>query len=496
MSETRYDLLIRGGRVIDGTGAPAHDADVAVIAGRIAAVGEALGEAERVIDAAGQVIAPGFIDVHSHDDVALLNNPGLDFKVAQGVTTVICGNCGAGAAPATDRLKEFYRRGFEGILGPVQDFTWRGLGEFYNEVRDAGPSVNAAFLVPHGALRIATMGLERRPPDDSELARMKELVAEGMAAGALGLSTGLIYVPGTFAQTDELIALAKVVAEFGGLYVSHIRNEGRRLLEAAKEAIHIGEEAGIPVQISHYKASGRENWGRTQQSLELIDEARERGLDVTIDVYPYAASSTALAAIAPRGQLGSTTNPNDILIASVKRQHLYEGKRLDDLADMMDLPVDAAIRRLLDEEENSVVVVMFNMDEADVRRVIQHPTCMIGSDGIPSPMGKPHPRLYGTFPRVLDHYVRQEQLLSLEEAVRRMTSLPAAKFRLADRGQVRIDAWADLVIFEPEKVIDHATYDDPRRYPSGISYVLVNGDVVVEQGAPSSRPAGRVVARS
>ena len=495
MGTRQYDTLIRNGQVIDGTGAPARRADVAVAGGRIAAVGTVEGEAERDIDATGLVVAPGFIDVHSHDDIALLNNPGLDFKAGQGVTTVVCGNCGAGAAPANDRLQQFYARGLEGILGPISDFTWQSLGEFYQAVRAARPAVNAAFLVPHGVLRVTAMGWERRAPSGDELATMKEHLAEGMDNGAIGLSTGLMYRPGAYAETEELIALARVAARFGGLYVSHIRNEGAGLLDSVREAIRIGEEAELPVQISHHKASGRANWGLTEQSLSIIEEARARGLDVTIDAYPYSAASTALAALVTRGQLVRGLAPNDILVASVKHQHQYEGKRLDEVAAMMDLPVDDAIQRLLREEENTVVAVMFIMEEGDVRRVLQHPTCMIGSDGIPSPTGKPHPRLYGTFPRVLGHYVREEGLFSLEEAVRRMTSLPADKFRLADRGRIAEGAWADLTIFDPERIADTATYDDPRRYPSGIAHVFVNGEPVVTGGVPVAGSAGQVLAR-
>ncbi|MGB2695861.1 MAG: amidohydrolase family protein, partial [Dehalococcoidia bacterium] len=234
-----YDVIIRNGHVIDGTGAPARKADVAIAAGRIAAVGTIDGNAGRVIDASGRVVTPGFIDVHSHDDIALLNGPGLDFKVAQGVTTVVCGNCGAGAAPANERFQDFYARGVEGILGPVREFSWRSCGEFYDTVRAANPSVNAAFLVPHGVLRVASMGWQRRAPTADELATMKEHLAEGMASGAVGLSTGLIYRPGTYAETDELIELTKVVAEHGGIYVSHIRDEGAHLLDAVREAIRI-----------------------------------------------------------------------------------------------------------------------------------------------------------------------------------------------------------------------------------------------------------------
>ena len=490
-----YDLIIRGGRVIDGTGAPAFDGDVAVSGGKIAAVGQVDGEAARVIEAAGMAVTPGFIDVHSHDDIALINMPGMDFKAAQGVTTVVCGNCGAGAAPANETLQTFYRRGIEGILGPVAEWSWGSLPEFYATVRAAKPTVNAAFLVPHGALRVTAMGPEQRPPTDVELARMKELLAEGMAAGAVGLSTGLVYAPGAFAQTGELIELAKVVAQYDGIYASHIRDEGARLLDAIEEAIQIGETAGVPVQISHHKASGRNNWGKTAESVPVIDAARGRGLDVTTDAYPYTAASTALAAIAPRGRLVREMDPHDVMVASVKHQHEYEGKRLDEIASMMDLPVEEATSRLLREEENTPSAIMFIMDEGDVRRVLQHDVCMIGSDGLPT-SGKPHPRLYGTFPRVLGRYVRDEGLLSLEEGVRRMTSLPARKFRLADRGEVRAGAWADLVVFDPAQVADTATYEEPRQYPRGMPYVVVNGQVVVDNGKPSAVAAGQLVTRA
>jgi N-acyl-D-amino-acid deacylase len=490
-----FDLLIKGGRVVDGTGAPARDADVGVSDGRIAAIGALDGDAGTVIDASGLVVAPGFIDVHSHDDTALLRDPLLDFKLAQGVTTVVCGNCGAGAAPANERLEAFYRRGVEGILGPVEAFTWRSLGEFYDAVRAAKPSINAAFLVPHGALRVASMGWERRAPTPEELETMKTHLAEGMEAGAVGMSTGLIYPPGAFAETDELIELARVVARHGGIYVSHIRNEGEHLLDAVREAIRIGEEAGLPVQISHHKASGRTNWGKTKDSLPVIEEARARGLEVTIDVYPYTAASTALSALAPGGRLVREMDPHDIMIASVKYQHEFEGKRLDEIASMMDLPVEDATGKLLRDEENTPVAVMFVMEEGDVRRVLQHSTCMIGSDGIPSVTGKPHPRLYGTFPRVLGRYARDEGLLSLEQAVYKMTGLPAKTFRLADRGELREGAWADLVVFDQEAIADTATYEDPRRYPKGIAAVLVNGQVTVDEDGPSARQSGQVLAR-
>ena len=492
----QFDLLILGGSVIDGTGAPARIADLGVRDGRIVALGEVTGDADREIDAMGWSVAPGFIDVHCHDDIALLNTPSLDFKTAQGVTTGVCGNCGLGAAPANEHVKEFFARGIEGVLGPVENFSWSTISEFYDAVRGAKPVPNAAFLVPHGTLRVSTMGWEHRDPTEAELGKMKEHLAEGMAAGALGLSTGLMYVPGAFAKTEELIELNRVVAEYGGLYVSHIRNEGNGLLDSVQEAIRIGEEASTPVQISHHKASGRDNWGLTKESLPLIDEARARGVQVTMDAYPYTAASTSLAALTRNGRLIRAMDPHDVMVASVKYQHEYEGKRLDEIADIMDLPVEDAVPKLLADEDQAVVAVMFIMDEADVQRVLQHPECMIGSDGIPSPTGKPHPRLYGTFPRVLERYVRKEKLFSLEEGVRKMTQLPAKTFMLADRGEVREGAWADIVIFDPSTIAEKSTYDEPRQYPTGISHVIVNGQVVVENGEVSLTPSGQFLKRT
>jgi N-acyl-D-aspartate/D-glutamate deacylase len=419
----------------------------------------------------------------------------MDFKAAQGVTTVINGNCGAGCAPANERLEAFYRRGTEGILGPIDEFSWRSLPEFYQGVRAAKPSVNAAFLVPHGALRVAAMGWDNRAPSANELSEMRQHVADGMDAGAVGLSTGLIYAPGAFAKTEEIIELARVAAERGGIYVSHIRNEGAQLLEAVREAIRIGEEAGLPVQISHHKASGSDNFGLTKQSLPIIEDARRRGVQVTIDAYPYTAASTALVALVRHGKLVERMDPDEIMIASVKRNHQYEGLRLPEIAAMMDLPVEDAVVRLLREEDNAVAAVMFVMDEADVRRVLRYEHCMIGSDGLPTPTGKPHPRLYGTFPRVLGTYARDEGLFGIEEAVRRMTSLPARTFGLRDRGELREGAWADIVVFDPATIDDVATYEDPRRYPAGINHVLVNGQLVVESGQPHTRPSGQVLSR-
>ncbi len=485
------DLAIRGGSVVDGSGTAAFAADVGIHGDRIVAVGEIAGEANRTIDAAGLVVAPGFIDVHTHDDAALLRSPHADFKVMQGVTTDVLGNCGAGVAPVSESYPGFYDAFVGSILGPVESFDWRTTGEYYAKLEQAGLSINVASFVPQGVLRFAAMGLENRPPTVGEMARMKESLDEGLMAGALGLSTGLIYPPGSFTETEELIELCRVVAGHGGIYASHIRDESAGLLAAVEEAIRIGEEAGVPVEISHHKASGRPHWGRVEESLALIDRARERGVDVTTDVYPYTAGSTSLAVVVQIGE-SAEVSPDEVLVASVKHQKRYEGKTLQEIAQLMGLPAPEAVERLLAEEENSVVAVIFSMCEDDVRRVMHHPYCMFGSDGLPSG-GKPHPRLYGTFPRVLGRYVRDERVLGLEDAVRKMTDLPARKHRLRDRGRITPGYFADLTIFDPARVADTATYQDPRRYPEGIPYVIVNGQVVVDGGRHTGAPAGRVL---
>jgi N-acyl-D-amino-acid deacylase len=484
----QFDLIIRNGSVIDGSGTPAFRGDVAVRDRLIASVGAIEGEAAREIDAARLAIAPGFIDVHAHDDGALLSTP-MDFKLMQGVTTDIVGNCGAGMAPRTPDRPPM--PGVNFVLGAEVEDDWCTFGEYMDSVDRARLAINAGCFVPHGAVRYLAMGMERREPDETELGRMRDAVAEGMAAGALGLSTGLIYPPGAFARTKEIIALAKVAAEHGGLYMTHMRDEGERLMEAIEEAVRIAREAGLPLEISHHKAGGRENWGKTEQSLALIETEREAGLDVNFDAYPYTAGSTVLSAMARRPE----AEPDRVLVASARGHPEFEGKTLTQIGEMIGVAPEEAAERVL-EADSGAIAVFFMMDEADVRRVLAHPLCMIGSDGIPSPTGKPHPRLYGTFPRVLGTYVREERLFSLEEGVRKMTSLPARRMNLADRGELREGLAADIVIFDPATIADQATYAEPRRYPAGIEYVIVNGEIVAERGKQTAARAGRLLRRS
>jgi N-acyl-D-amino-acid deacylase len=493
----RYDLVIRGGMIHDGSGAAGARADVAVRGDRIAAVGSMSGGGAAELDATGLAVAPGFIDVHSHDDYAVLLQPEMSFKVMQGVTTAVVGNCGSGVVPFAEG-----RRRFERVHPGADPPAWEGFAGYLERVDEVRPSLNVAVLMGHGTLRAGAMGLESRAPAAGELDRMRAWVREGVAAGAVGLSTGLIYEPGCFARTEEIVALARELGgATGGLYATHMRSEGDGLLDAVREAIRIGEEAAVPVQVSHHKASGRRNWGRVRDSLRLIEEARARGLDVTADQYPYTAGSTSLHAVMQNGAFRSDSpgglgqlGADQVLISSAPRHAEWEGQTLAALGQAWGLEAEAAAQRVLAGEGEACFVVLFTMAEADVRTVLAHPTTMIGSDGVPSG-GKPHPRLYGCFARVLGHYVREERVLDLPAAIHRMTGMPAAKFQLRDRGALRAGAFADLVVFDPARIDDVATYGEPRRFPSGIRAVYVNGVAVASDGAHTGARPGRALRR-
>jgi N-acyl-D-aspartate/D-glutamate deacylase len=346
------------------------------------------------------------------------------------------------------------------------------------------------------------MGNEAREPTERELDRMRKGLREGLEAGALGLSTGLIYEPGRYAGTNEIVALASELPETGGLYATHMRNEADGLLDSVRESIEIGERAGVAVQISHHKAMGRPNWGGVRDSLRLIDDARARGLDVTADQYPYTSGSTMLAVFVPKEPVVESAAPRnpeegrDVVLASAPHHPEWEGKTLADLAAVFGTSAGEAARRVVEEEGTAATVVYHGMNEEDVQTVLKHPSTMIGSDGLPTLKGKPHPRLYGTFARVLGRYVQELGLLSLEEAIHRMTGFPARKFGLSDRGVVREGAFADLVIFDPETVADVATYENPHRPPAGIAHVFVNGVEVARDGQHTGARPGQPLVRA
>jgi N-acyl-D-amino-acid deacylase len=525
-----YDLIIRNAKVIDGTGNPWFRGDVAVDGASIAAVGVVTEEAARVIEADGLCICPGFIDVHAHGDFTPFDKTVVDYKLRQGITTEVNGNCGFSAAPLDPSTVGLVRQYVEGFIAPEQGvpWNWRSLGEYLDTIAQARLAINIAPLIGHGALRAAAMGYEQRAPSIAELDTMKALMREAMEQGAFGLSTGLVYVPGVYAQTEEIIDIAKVAARYGGLYATHMRNEGERLFEAFDEAIQIGRGAEIPVQISHHKAAGKANHGKVRETLKRLEVERAHGLDITLDQYPYTASSTTLASVLPpwasvggvpkilerlrdramrraiKAELAADPqhgenmirgcNWDEILIASVKsaRHKVCEGKSLQQIAEMrQEEPLESVFDLLLDEE-CAVAMIMFTMAEEDVRTVMCHPSTMIGTDGIWS-HGKPHPRIYGTYPRILGTYVREQRLLSLEEAVLKMTSFPAKKFGLWKKGVVREGMDADLVIFDPETINERSTFQEPHQYPTGLPYVILNGQVVVNQEWYTRKLAGQVV---
>ncbi len=464
-------------------------------------------------------VTPGFIDIHSHSDEAMFVNSALESALHQGVTTVVCGNCGGASAPvlgqaASELERELARYDVER--------TWTSFGEYAAAVERNGAAINICSFVGHGTLRMCVMGAEDRDATAGELAAMKALLASALAEGAVGLSTGLIYPPSAYGTTDEITALAAVVRERGGLYASHIRNEGDGLLDAVGEGIEIGRRSGVRVQLSHHKASGKANWGRVRASTALIERARADGQDVTADQYPYTASSTGLAVTIPNwvhagGPLAMVERLRDgavrarirdervetgrnwvaIVIARAAKHPEWSGKSVADLAAAANAdPLEWTCQALI-EHDGAIDIVHHSMSEDDVKYVMAKPYVAIGSDSRANApygalsFGKPHPRSYGTFPRVLGLYAREERVIALEDAVRKMTSLPASRLGFGRRGVLAEGAAADVVVFDPDRVIDRATYDDPHRYPSGLAHVIVNGEIALRDGETTAVRAGR-----
>ena len=502
----QYDLLITGGTVIDGTGVPGYSADVAVRGDRIVSVSrEPLPRdgAVRTIDATGKIVAPGFIDLHAHLD-PLLDLPAAESAVRQGVTTALGGPDGGSPWP---------------------------MGAYLDSAQAAGLGMNVGFLVGHNTIRREVMGMEAREPTSMELERMQEMVARAMEEGAWGLSTGLKYLPGAYSETDEVVALAEAAGDSGGIYTSHLREEGLGLIEAVAEAIEIGRRADIPVVLTHHKVVGQPMWGQSVSTLAMVDSARAAGIDVMVDQYPYTATYTGIGVLVPAWAMadGDTAfarrleEPvlrdsivdgivfnilNDrgggdlrrVQLALVEWMPELEGKTLYDWAEMKGMePTPETGAELVIEalERGGASAIYHVLDEEDVHRIMRHPQTMIASDGrLTEPgEGHPHPRWYGTFPRVLGHYVREEGVLSLSEAVHKMTGLPAQRLGLEDRGRIAEGMTADLVVFDPEAVIDRATFEDPHQYPEGIEYVVVNGEIAVDEGRFTDERAGRVLRR-
>ena len=479
------DTVIRNATIIDGTGAERFTGDVRIEDGHISEVGSSSGAAAVEVDATGLVLAPGFVDVHTHDDGALLQHPDMAFKISQGCTSVVVGNCGFSAIPAVPGENTLDLSGVQA--------NWSDLDGYRQNVENSGPALNAMMLVGHNTIRSLEMGNERRAPNDQELERMQQHVELAMEQGACGFSTGLVYRPGRWSDTDEVLELAKIVAPFDGIYATHMRNENDQLLEAVDEALEIGMKAGVAVQISHHKAAGKRNWGKVEESLAKVDAAVAEGAEVTLDVYPYTAGS------GPMVQYFDIDNPNPelaqaIQLASCPAFRHYEGRMLVDIAAELGITAPEAVRHVLTAPDGKkTICIQHVMDEGDVVSNLRHDRVMIGSDGLPDLTGRPHPRLFGTFPRVLGRYVREQGVVDLESAVRRMTSLSCDVHGLSGRGRITEGNWADLVLFDPDVVIDVASYEDPKRESVGIRNVWVNGHLAFDNGVHTQVGSGNVL---
>ncbi|QXJ23253.1 D-aminoacylase [Actinomadura graeca] len=519
--------VFRGATVVDGTGAPGRVADVAVSGGRIAGIGRGP-TGGTVIDADGLVLAPGFIDMHAHSDLALLAEPGHLAKVGQGVTTEVIGQDGMSYAPADDTTLPEIRRTIAGWNGdpPGFDWTWRSVGEYLDRL-DEGIAVNACYLVPQGAVRLLAMGWEDRPPTPAELDRQRELVATGMREGAVGMSSGLTYVPGMYAGTDELAELCRVVASHGGFYAPHHRSYGAGALEAYAEMVELSRRTGCPLHLAHATMNFGVNRGRAPELLALLDEAIGAGCDITLDTYPYLPGSTTLAALlpswagegGPKALLGRLADPAErarirhamevegsdgchgvpaeweTIEVSGSPNRTVVGRTIAGLAAETGRPPFEVFCERLVADDLATTILQHVGHEENVQAIMRHPCHTGGSDGLLA-AAKPHPRAWGTFPRYLARYVRELGVLSLEECVAHLTGRAARRLRLDSRGLVRAGYHADLVLFDPQTVRDTATFDDPRRQAGGIPYVLVGGTAVIADGRPTGALPGRALRRA
>jgi N-acyl-D-amino-acid deacylase len=524
-------FLIRGAQVIDGSKGEPFRGDIAVENGMITEVSPSIkGGGKRIIEADGLVAAPGFIDIHSHTDLTIFKHPLAESKALQGVTTEVIGNCGIGAFPVNDARKSVlidYLKMHDFHL-PSDGLSWNDFTQYADQMDRIGLGLNLAPLVAHGAIRIAILGAEDRIPSDTELEKMKTLLTDSLEQGAWGLSTGLIYPPGSFAKTEELVDLAKIVAQYEALYTSHIRGEGATLMKALDEAILIGRKGGVRVEVSHLKAMGKDNWGRGKETLLKLEKARQSGVDIAADQYPYEATSTSLTALVPSWahaggvsdllkrlaspetteglqteilrEMNQRGGPSRIVIAEIGSGNNADlsGKNVSQIAELWNCAPERAVTRLLLEEKAAVGAVYFSLSEEDLAVILSSDQVSVGSDGTGMKAEddsaiSTHPRSYGTFARILGVYAREKGLLSMAKAIHKMTGLPAARLGLTNHGLIKPGFTADLVLFDPLTIQDRSTFERPHQYAIGVVYSWVNGCSIVREGIITGNTPGRVL---
>lgn len=514
-----YDLIIEGGTVVDGSGDPSYVADIGVIADKIHKIGQLKDEsAHKRINAHGKIISPGFIDIHSHSDFGLFFAPYEKNKIMQGVTTEVVGHCGYSLYPVLQERKTLFEKVMvsENIHVPLK---WHSLKGWIDALESNGIGVNVIPLVGHGTLRLNVLGFEGRKATFDEINAMKDLLIEAMEEGAFGLSTGLGYAPGMFSDTDELIELSKVLESYNGIYTSHLRNQDNHLLEAVQEAIQIGEKAAVGVNISHLKASGHVNWGKVNEAIALINERNRDKVKVICDFYPYKATNNSLASLFPnwlheggmdaflrklsresfkdKAKKEMMINWSDIYIGTTKFDKTLEGRSIGEISLEQNSDAFDTACQILIKEKGAVNVLCHLMCNDDIETLAQYEFAAIGSDGtaLPDdiPSFKGHPRNYGTFPKFLGRYVRDKNLISLEEGIRRMTCLPANFYGIKDRGCLKEGYYADIVVFDFNTILDRNTYESPTLSPTGIESVIVNGIIQLEEGQLQKRVAGKVL---
>lgn len=530
-SKKEFDLVIKNGRIFDGLGRGAVTADIGIYGEKIEKVGKIpTVKGQSVIDAKNLAVCPGFIDAHDHTDVELLVNPKAESSIRQGITTLVSGNCGSSPFPIADEIYDEYRDSMKESYDI--NVTWRDIKGFFTGLEKKGMALNYSTFVGQGTIRGFAVGFNDRPPKTEEMERMRILVAENIKNGALGLSSGLEYAPGSYAQQNEIVELCRAAAQNGGMYATHMRDESDQLIEAMDETIDVSRKTGIRLQISHFKIAYPRNWDKIEAALARLEEASQEGIPIFCDRYPYIAGATGLSSMnfplwAKQGTtdefLARLKDPtleskfrafllerekklgswDKVVISSVftEKNRVFEGKTVLEAAQETGKDVFEFLRDLLIEEKDRAGQVIFMMNEENLKRILAHPLVGVGCDGSalapygPLNKGKPHPRSYGTFPRVLGKYIREEKILPMEEMLKKITSVPARNFGFSHRGVLQNGYFADIVIFDEDRVIDKATFKNPHQYPEGIHYVIVNGQVVIDQGENSARLPGKILRR-